>query len=58
MSMSINLMRGNFLQCILISNHHIAHFKYLTILFANYTSIKVKKSFATFKKIMCIKFNI
>ena len=26
-----------------ISNHHNAHFKYLNILFVNYTSIKLKK---------------
>lgn len=30
-------------KCIYKSNHHVAHFNYLTILFANYTSVKVKK---------------
>ena len=30
-------------QCIHISNHHIVHVKYVTILFVNYTSIKLEK---------------
>ena len=29
-------------QCICISNHPSVHFKYLTILYVNYTSIKLK----------------
>lgn len=29
-------------KCIYKSNHHVAHFNYLTILFANYTSIKLR----------------
>lgn len=30
------------LQCIGISKHHVVHFKYLTVLFVNYTSIKMQ----------------
>lgn len=30
-------------QCIFVPNHHIVHFTYLTVLFASYTPIKVKK---------------
>lgn len=30
-------------QCIHRSNHHVVHLKYLTILFLNYTSIKLKE---------------
>lgn len=30
-------------QCMSISSHHDMHFKYLGILFVNYTSIKLKK---------------
>ena len=37
-------MRGILSQCITcMSNHHDVHFKYLTILFVNYTSTKLKK---------------
>ena len=43
MDMLINLMGRILPKCIRISNHHQIHFKYLTILFVNYTSIKVKK---------------
>ena len=32
-----------FSQWIRISNHHDVYFKYLTILFVNYTSVKPKK---------------
>ena len=28
-------------QCILIANHHVVHFQYLTILFVNYISLKL-----------------
>ena len=28
-------------QCIWLSNHHVVHFKYISILFANYTSVKL-----------------
>lgn len=31
-------------QCIQISDHHMVHFKYITSLFVNYTSIKLEKS--------------
>lgn len=30
-------------QCILSPNHHVAHFKYITDLFINYTSVKLEK---------------
>ena len=43
MHVLINLMSGILLQCVPISNHHIVNSKYLTILFLNYTSIKLKK---------------
>ena len=33
---------GIFSQCICVSKNHIAYFKYLTILFVNYTSRKLK----------------
>lgn len=39
----INWMRGIFSQCVCISSRHIVYFKYLTILFLNYTSIKLEK---------------
>ena len=35
-------MRGTISQCIRISNHHDAHFKYLTIVYVNYALIKLK----------------
>lgn len=35
-------MMGILSQGICISNNHIVHFKYTTILFANYTSVKPK----------------
>ena len=41
MDVLINLMGGILSQCIHISNHHIVHFKYLKILFVNYTSVKL-----------------
>lgn len=42
-------------KCIYKSNHHVAHFNYLTILFANYTSVKLKKYFeASLWSLICI----
>ena len=41
MDVLINRMGGVLSQCILVSNHHDVHFKYLTILYANYASIKM-----------------
>lgn len=35
------MLRGILSQCIL--NHHAVHFKYLTMLFVNHTSIKVEQ---------------
>ena len=40
----INSMVGIILQLILISNH-IIHFKCITILFINYTSLKLEKKY-------------
>ena len=40
----INSMVGILLQLILISNH-IIHFKCITILFINYTSLKLDKKY-------------
>lgn len=37
-------MRGFLSQYLCVSNDHEVHFKYLTILFVNYTSTKLKKS--------------
>ena len=31
-------------QCIQISDHHVVHFEYITSLFVNYASIKLKKN--------------
>lgn len=42
MDVLINLMVVFLSQCILVTNHHVVHFKYLTILFASYTSMKLK----------------
>lgn len=39
--MLINRLGGVLSQYILVSNHHDVHFKYLTVLYANYTSIKM-----------------
>lgn len=41
MDVIINSMRGIFPQGILILNHHIVHFKCLTILFVNYSPNKL-----------------
>ena len=42
-SMSCVKSMGEILsQCICIINPHIVHYKYLTVLFVNYTSIKLK----------------
>ena len=41
----INSMGRILSQCICVSNHHIVYFKYLTLSFVNYTSIKLKKKF-------------
>ena len=40
-SVLINMMGGTFSQYSHVSNHHDIHFKYLTTLFVNYTSIKL-----------------
>lgn len=37
-------MMGTLSQCIHVSNPPVVNFKYLTILFVNYTTIKLKKS--------------
>ena len=39
----IHLMGRILSQSMRISNHRVVHFKYLTILFVSYTSIKMKK---------------
>lgn len=44
-------MRTTFSQCIHVTNHHNAQFKYLTILFVNYTSTQLTK-----KKTMEVRF--
>ena len=41
--MLINSMEGILSQCVRISNCHVVNFKYLTILFVNYTSMKLKR---------------
>lgn len=41
MDVLINPMVGILLQCIHMLNHHDVHYKYLTILFANYTLTKL-----------------
>lgn len=41
MDMLFNLIAVIISQCVCISNHHIAQFKYVTILLVNYTSIKL-----------------
>ena len=43
MDVSINLTVGIISQCIHISNHHIVHFKYITVLSVNYVSINLGK---------------
>lgn len=44
MDVLINSMGGGiFLPCMCIPNHHVVHFKYLTIVFANFMSIKQEK---------------
>ena len=44
-------LKGILSQCIYVSNYHVLHFKYLTILFVNCTSIKLKnKEEKGFKK--------
>ena len=40
----INSKVGILSQFICISNHYIVHFKYITILFVHYTSIKLKEN--------------
>lgn len=42
MNVLINLMVGIHSQCLWISNHYIVHFKYFTILFVNYISVKLE----------------
>lgn len=37
------LMGGIVSQCLYISNHHIVHSKYLTVLFVNYVSVMLEK---------------
>lgn len=41
MDVLIKLIVGILSQYICTSNHHIVHFKYIIILFANYTFIKL-----------------
>lgn len=41
MDLLINFIVVIILQSIYISNHHILHVKYITILFVNYTSTKL-----------------
>ena len=48
MDVLINSMGGILSQCICISNHHVVHFKHLTILFVNYTSIKLRERWMHF----------
>ena len=43
MNLLINSMGGILSQCIFTLNYHFVHFKYLTILFLNYFSIKLKR---------------
>lgn len=40
----INWMGGILSQCMHMSNYHNVHFKYMTILFAKYTSINLGKN--------------
>ena len=50
----VNELDGEILsQCIWISNHHTVHFKYLTILFVNYTSIKLGEKKTLVLKDIC-----
>ena len=39
----INLMVGLLSQFICMSNYHIVYFKYITISFVNYTSVRLEK---------------
>ena len=48
MDVLINSKTGILSQCIRIPNHHIAYFKHLTILFVNYTSMKLGKRWMHF----------
>ena len=43
MDVLVNSIVGILSQCIMyyVSNHYLLHFKYITILFVNYTSIKL-----------------
>lgn len=43
MNVLIESMVGIPSQYIHVSNDHVIHFKYITILFVNYTSVKVKR---------------
>ena len=43
MEMLINLIVSILSQCVCISNLYFVHFKYIIILFVNYTSIKLEK---------------
>lgn len=56
--MLINLMVGILSQCMCMLNHHVVHFKYLTILFVNYTtSVRLQKSKSYFLHVnYCIDF--
>ena len=43
--MLINLMVRILSQCIQISNHHdVVYFKYITVLFINYSSVNLEKN--------------
>lgn len=45
MDMLINLIVGVVSKCIYVSNHRVVHYKYITVLFVNYASIKLEKKF-------------
>lgn len=45
MDVLINSVEGTLSQCVGMSNYYIVHYKYLTILFVSYTSIKLEKNF-------------
>ena len=50
MDMLINSMRGLLSRCLGITNHYNLYFKYFTILFVIYTTIKLEKYLKNKKK--------
>lgn len=48
----VNSMGGILSQCVHVSDHHVVHFKYLTILFVNYTLIKIQSQKVKVVKLM------